>query len=199
MLCGRDIIFFVPFSGFGLMPSGRKKSGMSSEARKPEENPLDEMGPSIGDRLEGRVVEVKNASVNRIDGGQVNIHQSSTRSLRASAVHMEDSAAFSVRAGSADIAESAVFFVSANDLKVQKVTSTLLLGRRVEASETRSILLLALQVRGSVKTILTPLTAFAAGAGFATVFFLLRFIVSKLIPASRQVTQKTEDHQSSVV
>ena len=178
-LYGLAIITFVPFLGKAL--ATRKGGTIMAEKRENErENPLDDLADKVSRDLAGETVDVNERAQDRVQGGQVRMRQSSARSVQASALHMEESAAAIVRAGSLDVDNSAIGIAVSRDASLEDVTNSLLIAQRVRAKEVRSVLMVAGRVEGNVRTLLTPLTGLAAGAGFAMALVAARFLMKKV-------------------
>ena len=94
---------------------------------------------------------------------------------------MEDSVAAIVRSGSIDMNEGAIGVAASSDIVMNDSTSLVLMAKRIEATDVRSLLLVAPKVKGSVETVFTPLTAFAAGAGLAFGVGLLITTIARII------------------
>ncbi len=71
-------------------------------------------------------------------------------------------------------------------LSLHNTTSSVLVAQEVEADSLRSVVILTPKVNGNVKTVFTPVTAFAAGAGFAAGLWALRRLVAGLNPFARR-------------
>jgi hypothetical protein len=87
---------------------------------------------------------------------------------------MDESVAGLVRTGSLDAHDSVFGPVAAREANVSGGTVGLLAAGRIQAKEVRALALIGGQVDGDIQTVLTPLTAFLAGAGFALTLFGLR-------------------------
>ena len=135
-----------------------------------DHNPLEE---AAADLQQDRV-DVQNSSARTVQGGHVSMTNSATRSVNAQALNMTNSAASFVRAKSLDMRESGAFIAVSQDATVHDGAVTVLASCEVQAKELRTGLLVASKVEGNVKTILTPLTALAIGAGFGLATLLLR-------------------------
>jgi hypothetical protein len=159
---------------------------MSEQPYNPESNPLDDFADALSGEWKGAPVEMNETTATRVEGGQVWMKQSAARSVQASALRLEESAAAFVQAGVVEAHESALGVAVAREMKLEKVNSPLLVAQRVEAKELQTAVLIAGQVQGNVKTLLTPLTALAAGAGFAITLLAFRSLVTNVIRLSGQ-------------
>ncbi len=167
------------------MKVGREKVIVADEQ---SENPLEDFAAALSDAIPGKSVEIKNSSVDLVEGGQVKMQQSAARSVQASALNMEESAAGFVRAGSVDAEDSAIGFVMAADANLNDVTTSLVAAKRVSARNIRAFAIFAAELDGDAKSVLTPVTALAAGAGFALTLFILRNMVSAVFTRRRHET-----------
>jgi hypothetical protein len=162
---------------------GREKVIVADEQSR---NPLEDFAAELSESLPGQSVEIKNSSVDQVDGGQVKMHQSFARSLKASALNMEESAAGFARAGSVDVADSAIGFLAAADVSLDDVNASVVAAKRVDAQNVRAFAIFAAELDGDAKSVLTPATALAAGAGFALSLFVIRSMVSALFSRRRR-------------
>jgi hypothetical protein len=92
---------------------------------------------------------------------------SAAKNVSASALHMEDSAAAIVKAGSVDVTDGAIGVAIASSVKLRESTGLVTVAKSIEAEDTRTLMMFAARVNGQVESVFTPLTALAAGAGFA--------------------------------
>lgn len=170
---------------------------MAKQPNEQSENPLEDLAAELSESLPSQSVEVKNSSVDLVEGGQVHMLQSAARSVQASALSMEESAAGFVRAGSVDANDGAVGVLLAADAQLDDVTASLVAAKQVSANDVRAFAVLAGKVDGDVKSVLTPATALAAGAGFALTLLVFRGLVSRLFSRrqkdDRQVEDRSED------
>jgi len=143
-------------------------------------NPLEDFAAELSESLPSQSVEVKNSSVDLVEGGQVKMQQSAARSVQASALNMEESAAGFVRAGSVDAGDSAIGFVLAADAKLEDVTTSVVAAKRVSGHDIRAFAIFTAELDGDARSVLTPVTALAAGAGFALMLLLFRSIGSTI-------------------
>jgi hypothetical protein len=149
-------------------------------ADEQSENPLEDFAAELSESLPSQPVEIKNSSVELVDGGQVHMQQSAARSVQASALNMDESAAGFVRAGSIDASDSAIGVVLAADAKLDDVTTSVVAAKRVSAHNIRAFAIFTAELDGDAKSVLTPVTALAAGAGFALTLLLFRGIGSAI-------------------
>ena len=149
-------------------------------ADEQSENPLEDLAAELSESLPSQPVEIKNSSVELVDGGQVQMQQSAARSVQASALNMEESAAGFVRAGSIDVSDSAIGVVLAADAKLDDVTTSVVAAKRVSARDIRAFAIFTAQLDGDAKSVLTPATALAVGAGCALTLLLFRGIGSTI-------------------
>ena len=77
-------------------------------------------------------------------------------------------------------------------MKLDHVRTPLLVAQRVEAKDLQTVVLIAGHVQGDVKTLFTPLTALAAGAGFAVTLFTFKSLVTNVarLLAQRKKTKR---------
>ncbi len=160
---------------------------MTGQEHAPHENPLDDFATKASQELAGRATEVTNSSVARVESGQVSLYESFAQSVQAAATYMDDAVAGVVKTGSLEASDVSIGLALANTVHAEAVEAGLLAAKRVESRELRAGLLLAVQVQGDVRTVLSPLTAAAIGAGFATAWVLLN-ITRKAI--GRRLAQK---------
>lgn len=153
---------------------------MSEQPNNPDSNPLDDLADELSGSWKGAPVEMNEAAATHVEGGQVWMKQSAARSVQASALRMEESAAAFAQAGVVEAHESALGAAIAREMKLEKVNTPLLIAQRVEAKELQTVALIAGQVQGNVKTLLTPLTALAAGAGFAITLLAFRSLATNM-------------------
>lgn len=156
------------------------------------ENPLEDLAARLSKSLGGKPVQMRNDSAERVEGGQVTMQQSAAKQVQASALQMEESAAGLVRAGSVDAHESALGAVVTETAHLHESNAAVLVGQTIQADSVRSVLVVAARVDGSVKPVLTPLSALAAGAGFAATLLL----VGRLFGALRRGRRRSSPHRS---
>ena len=149
------------------------------------DNPLEQFAAKMSESLTGKPLEVNESSVDRLDGGQVRMHQSSARTVRASALQVEESAIGVVRAGSMETRNSAVGVVIAHEASMIEGATSVVVAQHLDADHVQAAFVAAVQVNGTVKAFFTPLTAFAAGAGFATTLWVLRRLAARLLTRTR--------------
>ena len=142
-------------------------------------NPLEEAAADLSADLERERVNVKDSAFANVRGGHVSMTQSAARTVDAQALNMTDSAAGFVKTKSLDMRDSAVGFAVSKETTVHAGVVGLLASGRVKAKELRTGLLVAGKVEGEVKTVLSPLSALAMGAGFGLVVMLLRSMVTR--------------------
>ena len=159
---------------------------MSEQSQNPDGNPLDDFADELSGAWKGAPVEMNETTTTRVEGGQVWMKQSAARSVQASALRLEESAAGFVQAGVVDAHESAIGVAIAREMKLDQVNTPLLIAQQVEAKELQTVVLLAGHVHGNVKAILTPLTALAAGAGFAITLFAFKSLLTNVARLSEQ-------------
>ena len=165
---------------------------MTNQSQSHEENPLESFAAEMSEGLGGTPVELNETTVDNVEGGQIWMRQSAARTVQASALHMEESGAGLVRAGSVDVRNSGIGVVVANQLKVEESNGSFILAREVEARDVRAFAVFTSRVQGDVSAVFTPVTALAAGAGFAAALWLLRQIAGALNPWAQRRNQ-TED------
>jgi hypothetical protein len=68
---------------------------------------------------------------------------------------------------------------------LDSVTTPLLIAQEVHAEELQTLALFAARVEGNVRTVFTPLAAFALGAGFAATLLVMRAMLPKLFSATK--------------
>jgi hypothetical protein len=140
---------------------------MSEKPQGNETNPLHNIADELGATLEGRAVELGEERVGDVSAGQVLMKSSAARRVQASAAKMEESAAALVSVSSLEVQESALGLVTAREATLRDSAVSLLAGGQVRAEGVRTVVLIGGRVDGEVTTVLTPLTALLAGAGFA--------------------------------
>jgi len=140
---------------------------MSEQSQRDEPNPLDTIADELSTTLGGQPVELTEERTERVAGGQVAMRSSAARSVQASALHMEESAAGLARTGSLDMHDSAVGVATARTAAVADSAVGLLVAGRVQAEQVRTLAVIGAHIEGDVQSVLTPLTAVLAGAGFA--------------------------------
>ena len=151
---------------------------MSKHSSNSDNNPLDEFAAKLSRQLNSEPVEFNESTTDHVEGGQIWMKNSAARSIEASAVHLEESAAALVHAHTVDVHKGVIGGVAAHDATLTRTTNTLLLAKHVEAQEVQAGVIFALRLEGNVKATLTPLTAFAAGAGLAAAVFILKRIIA---------------------
>jgi len=157
---------------------------MGEQSPRAEGNPLDDLADEISEVQQESPVELNETMANNVTGGQVTLKQSAARSVRASAAHLQASAAGFVRAGVVDAHESGFGIAIAREMKLEGVNAPLLIAGGIKARKLQTVILLAGRVEGSVKTVLTPLTAMAAGAGFALTLLAIKTVATALVRLS---------------
>lgn len=166
---------------------------MSEESHNPENNPLDEFADAFSNVQKGAPVEMNETTATRVEGGQVWMKQSAARSVQASALRLEESAVGFAQAGTVDAHESSIGIAVGREMKLDHVNTPLLIAQQVEAKELQTVVLIAGQVRGNIKTIFTPLTALAAGAGFALTLMAVKGLFTNFVRLSAQ--RQTKKHR----
>ncbi|CAN5681521.1 hypothetical protein BH10CHL1_BH10CHL1_36040 [soil metagenome] len=159
---------------------------MTEQPHNPDGNPLDDFADEFSGGWKGAPVEMNESATTRVEGGQVWMKQSAARSVQASALHLEESAAGVIQAGVVDARKSNIGVVIAREVKLERVNTPLLVAATVEAKELQTIALIAGRVQGNVKTVFTPLTALAAGAGFALTLLAFKNLVANIVRLSAQ-------------
>lgn len=149
-------------------------------------NPLEDLADELSETLGSALVDVENASTDDVRGGQVRMSQSAARTVVASALHMDESAAAVARTSSLDAHESSLGVVFARTAVLSDVNSSLVVAQKLEATNVRAFFLAGGDIRGEVRSVLTPLSAAALGAGFALAWWLLRSLGGKLGRARRR-------------
>ena len=149
------------------------------------ENPLEDYAAEMSEALDGAPVELNETSAKHVEGGQVWMKNSAARSVEARALHLEESAAAFVNASSVDAHNGAIAVAVSQESKLVDVTSSVLVAQHVEAQDVHTIALIAGRVDGEVKAFFTPMTALAAGAGFAFALLFIRQVLSRLNPFAR--------------
>jgi hypothetical protein len=144
-----------------------------------DDNPLEEAAADLGADLERERVDVKDSAFAAVQGGHVSMTDSAARSVDAQALDMTDSAAGFVQTKSLEMRDAAVGMAVSEQTTVHSGTVGLLVSGRVKAEELCTGLLVAGKVEGDVKTILSPLSALAIGAGFGLVVMLLHRLVTR--------------------
>jgi hypothetical protein len=159
---------------------------MSDEANNQNNNPLEDYAAAASEALDGAPVELNQTTTDSVEGGQVWMKDSAARSVEANAVHLEDSAAGFVHASSVEARESAIGVAVTREARLTDTTNSFIVAQNVEAENVRTIALIAGQVDGEVQTLLTPMTAMAAGAGFALALWLFKQLFTRLNPFVRR-------------
>lgn len=158
---------------------------MHEQSQNPDSNPLDDLANDLSDTFGDAPVEMNETVAGDVKGGQIWMKQSAARSVRASALHLEESAAGFVRAGVIDAHESSIGVALAQEMKLDQTHPPLVVAGRVQAQNIQTVVLLAGRVEGNVKAVFTPLTALAAGAGFALAFAAIKGIVTTVVRSSQ--------------
>ena len=73
----------------------------------------------------------------------------------------------------------------AQEMKLDQTHPPLVVAGRVQAQNIQTVVLLAGRVEGNVKAVFTPMTALAAGAGFALAFAAIKGIVTTVVRSSQ--------------
>ena len=152
---------------------------MSERPDSQSENPLEDLAAALSEGLGNKPVEFQSASTDEVRGGQVRMTQSAARTVSASALHMDESAAAVVRTGSLDAHDSNVAVAIARQATLSHVNSSLIVAQRVDAKDVRAVFVVGGGIRGDVRSVFTPLSAAALGAGFAIVLRLLQLAVAR--------------------
>lgn len=150
---------------------------MAERPDSPSENPLEDLAAELSETLGSAPVDMENTSTDDVRGGQVRMSQSAARSVVASALHMDESAAAVARTSSLDAHDSSLGVVVARTAVLSDVTSSLIVAQKVDAADVRTVFLAGGDIRGEVRSVFTPLSAAALGAGFALAWWLLRSLV----------------------
>ncbi|MFN2202084.1 MAG: hypothetical protein ACK2UO_12805 [Caldilineaceae bacterium] len=137
------------------------------ERNDQDENPLEDAAARMSEGLHGTSVDVEQTSKSHVEAGQVRMMDSAAKSVTASALQMEDSVAGIVRSGSVDAKESPIGVSVSTSLHMQDSSAVVTIAKSVACDEVRSVFFFASRVNGDVQSVFTPLTALAAGAGFA--------------------------------
>jgi hypothetical protein len=153
---------------------------MGERPEGPSENPLEDLAAELSETLGSAPVDVENASTDDVRGGQVRMSQSAARTVVASALHMDESAAAVVRTSSLDAHDSSLGVVVARTAVLADVNSSLVVAQKLDAKDVRTVFLAGGDIRGEVRSVFTPLSAAALGAGFALAWWLLRSLVGKV-------------------
>ncbi len=159
---------------------------MTEQPQSPDGNPLDDFADEFSGAWKGAPVEMNEAATTRVEGGQVWMKQSAARSVQASALHLEESAAGAVQASVVDARKSSIGIAIAREMKLEHVNTPFVVAMTVEAKELQTVALIAGRVQGNVKTVFTPLTALAAGAGFAMTLLAFKSLVANIVRLSAQ-------------
>lgn len=144
--------------------------------QRPEDNPLDEYASQASKKLDNLAADVSNSSVSQVVSGQVSVRDSFVRSVHSSATLLKDVAVGTVHTASLEAQSSTAGVVLANSVRADRLDAAAVAAREIESQEIRTGLLFAVQVKGTVHSALSPLAAFAMGAGFAIVLTLLRLV-----------------------
>jgi len=159
---------------------------MNDRPDNQSENPLEDYAAEMSEALDSNPVELNETSAGHVEGGQVWMKNSAARSVQASALHLEESAAAFVSAGSVDAHDSAIGVAVSKEASLVDLNNSIMVAQHVEAQNVRTFALLAGRVDGEVRTVFTPATALAAGAGFAVSLWLVRQLLSWLNPFRRR-------------
>ncbi len=106
-------------------------------------------------------IEISRSLVGMASGSEIDIEQSAVRRVLGREVELEQSAAVSIRAEEVEIEESGALLVVAN---------------RVDAENSAAFIVVTPSMRGNVRSVIDPRTAFAFGAGF----FAARYVLNSL-------------------
>jgi hypothetical protein len=145
----------------------------------PDANPLEEAAADLSADLERKHVDVKDSAVSSVQGGHVSMTESAARSVDAQAVNMTDSAAGFVQTKSLDMRDAPIGFAVSKEATIHSGDVGVLVSGRVKAKELCTWLVVAGKVEGDVKTLLSPLSALAMGAGFGLVVMVLRKLATR--------------------
>ncbi|MEZ4658917.1 MAG: hypothetical protein R2911_15230 [Caldilineaceae bacterium] len=159
---------------------------MHEHNRQPGENPLEDLADELSRVLGDNQKELNAESAQHVQAGQVWMRNSAARTVDAHAVHSEDSALGLVRANTVDVNKSASGFIVAQDVHLDDSTNTVTIAKTAKVQNSTSVLLIAGRIEGDVKSVLTPWSAFAVGAGIGVVIYLLKNILFKI---SKSVTR----------
>jgi hypothetical protein len=159
---------------------------MTNQSFDEDRNPLEDFAAEMSEGLESTPVTITETSVNAVKGGQVTLHQSTARSVEASALHLDESGAVFARAGTIDVDHGAIGVALANQLSLQDTTASVAAARELKADSLRTVIILTTRVDGDVKTVFTPVTALAAGFGFAAGLWAMRRLATVLDPIGRR-------------
>jgi hypothetical protein len=159
---------------------------MTNQPHDQDRNPLEDFAAEMSEGLGSTPVSVTETNVNSVTGGQVTLRQSAARSVHASALHLDESGAVLARAGTIDVQYGAVGVAVAKQISLQDTTASVVAARQVEADSLRTAIILTTRVNGDVKTVFTPVTALAAGFGFAAGLWALRRVATALNPLARR-------------
>ncbi|MEZ4708033.1 MAG: hypothetical protein R3A44_12545 [Caldilineaceae bacterium] len=153
---------------------------MHEHNRQPGENPLEDLADELSQVLGDTPTELDSESTQHVQAGQVWMRNSAARTVDAHAVHSEDSALGVIRANTVDVNKSAAGFIVAQEVHLDESTNTVTIAKTAKVQNSTSVLLIAGRVEGDVKSVLTPMSAFAVGAGLGVMFYLLKSILSKI-------------------
>ena len=103
--------------------------------------------------------------ITAVSGDRVEIDQSAVRSVDAERVELRQAAAQHVRGESLEMSDSAMLSVRGADIRMDDCAAGVVLGERVTMRGGNAILVFARHVDGDVKTVVTPVAAFAFGLG----------------------------------
>lgn len=156
------------------------ESGMTKHPHEQNSNPLEDLADNLSTSLQGNTVDIHNTSVGKIEGGRVSMAKSAARAVQASAMDMEESAAMLVQAKSLEMENSGALAIVCKEASLDNSAVSVLAASSVSAQDTKVGLLLAGRVEGTVKPVLTPLGAFAFGAGVGLAATALKELVRLL-------------------
>lgn len=156
---------------------------MGKSNSQPSENPLedlaDELSQVLNSDVHNHAKELNATSTDQVQAGQVWMRDSAARTINAHAVHTEESAIGFTRTNTLEANNSALGMVGVKEAHIAESTNSIVLAKTVNLKNCTSVLLVAGRVEGDGKSVLTPITALAIGAGFGIAVYLLKYIFPK--------------------
>ena len=153
---------------------------MHEHNKQPGQNPLEDLADELSQALGDNQRELEETSAAQVQAGQVRMRDSAARTINAHALHSEDSALGFIRANMVEVSKSALGITVAQEAHLDESTNTVIIAKTANVKNSTSVLLIAGRIEGDVKSILTPVSALAIGAGIGVMVYLLKNIFSKI-------------------
>src|SRR4029079_4911918 len=111
--------------------------------------------------------------IDAVTGDSVAIDQSAVRSVDAERAGLRRAAAQHVRGETFEASDSALLTVRAEDVQLDDCAAAAVFGETVTMRGSTALLVLARKVDGDARNVMTPMSAFAFGAGLVVGLSLL--------------------------